>query len=90
MIHARKVFLLFLFSVLVTNSSSAQILGPFNPQQDLVQFSGVVRNLRHTSLPHTTIINLTRKMGSTADQRGMFSFIVHPNDTIMFSRVGYN
>lgn len=56
---------------------------------ELVQFSGIIRNLQHKPLPHVNIIVLNERRGTTADQRGMFSFVVKPNDTIVFSHMGY-
>ena len=57
--------------------------------QHLVQFSGIVRDLEHRPLPHVNIIILTDKRGTTSDNRGMFSFVVRTNDTILFSHMGH-
>jgi hypothetical protein len=35
------------------------------------------------------IVILNRSRGTTADGRGLFAFVVQPNDTILFSHVGY-
>jgi len=56
---------------------------------NLVQFSGVVRDLQHRPLPHVNIIILNDRRGTTSDSRGMFSFVVRPNDTILFSHMGH-
>ena len=56
---------------------------------DLVQFSGMVRDLQHQPLPYVNIIILNERRGTTSDQRGMFSFVVRPNDTILFSHMGH-
>lgn len=56
---------------------------------DLVQFSGIVRDLQHQPLPNVNIIILNEKRGTTSDSRGMFSFVVRPNDTILFSHMGH-
>jgi hypothetical protein len=58
-------------------------------EQELVQFSGIVRDLQHRTLPHVNIIILTDRRGTTSDRRGMFSFVVRPNDTILFSHMGH-
>ena len=55
----------------------------------LVQFSGMIRDLQHRPLPYVNIIILSEKRGATSDQRGMFSFVVRPNDTILFSHMGH-
>ncbi|MCK5691868.1 MAG: hypothetical protein KAI08_03435 [Bacteroidales bacterium] len=57
--------------------------------EHLVQFSGMIRDLQHRPLPNVNIIILTEKRGTTSDQRGMFSFVVRPNDTILFSHMGH-
>jgi hypothetical protein len=57
--------------------------------QNLVQFSGIVRDLQHRPLPYVNIIILADKRGTTSDQRGMFSFVVRTNDTILFSHMGH-
>jgi hypothetical protein len=58
-------------------------------QEELVQFSGIVRDLEHKPLPHVNIIILNERRGTTSDSRGMFSFVVKPNDTILFSHMGH-
>jgi len=58
-------------------------------EQELVQFSGIVRDLQHRVLPNVNIIILTDRRGTTSDRRGMFSFVVRPNDTILFSHMGH-
>jgi len=58
-------------------------------EDELVQFSGMVRDLQHRSLPNVNIIILNERRGTTTDQRGMFSFVVRPNDTILFSHMGH-
>ena len=60
-----------------------------NPKDELVQFSGIIRNLQHRPLPHVNIIIMNERRGTTADQRGMFSLVVRPNDTILFSHIGH-
>jgi len=57
--------------------------------EHLVQFSGIIRDLQHRSLPHVNIIILSERRGTTSDDRGMFSFVVRPNDTILFSHMGH-
>jgi hypothetical protein len=57
--------------------------------EHLVQFSGMIRDLQHQPLPYVNIIILSEKRGTTSDQRGMFSFVVRPNDTILFSHMGH-
>lgn len=56
---------------------------------ELVQFSGIVRDLEHRPLPYVNIIILNDRRGTTTDRRGMFSFVVRPNDTILFSHMGH-
>jgi hypothetical protein len=49
----------------------------------------VVRDLQHQPLPHVNIIILNERRGTTSDQRGLFSFVVRPSDTILFSHMGH-
>ena len=58
-------------------------------EDELVQFSGMVRDLQHRPLPHVNIIILNERRGTTSDRRGMFSFVVRSNDTILFSHMGH-
>jgi len=58
-------------------------------KDELVQFSGMVRDLQHRPLPSVNIIILNERRGTTTDRRGMFSFVVRPNDTILFSHMGH-
>jgi hypothetical protein len=57
--------------------------------KDLVQFSGIVRDLQHRPLGYVNIIILDERRGTTTDHRGMFSFVVRPSDTILFSHIGH-
>ena len=61
----------------------------FKLDENLVQFSGIVRDLQHRPLPDVNIIILSQRRGTTSDQRGMFSFVVRPGDTILFSHMGH-
>jgi hypothetical protein len=87
----RKTFLA-LISLLITVLAAPDAWGQRKDKQqdeDLVQFSGIVRDLQHRTLPYVNIIILNEKRGTSSDQRGMFNFIVHPNDTILFSHMGH-
>lgn len=69
----------------------AGILIPTLSQGDekLIQLSGVVRNEYLQPLQFVHILIMNQRRGTISDTRGMFSFVVHPQDTIMFSAVGY-
>ncbi len=56
---------------------------------ELIQFSGVIRNLKNENIPDVNIINIHLKAGTTSNEKGMFSFIVGPSDSILFRAVGY-
>ncbi|MEN8203028.1 MAG: hypothetical protein ABFS28_10570 [Bacteroidota bacterium] len=56
---------------------------------NLVEFSGMVRDLQHRPLTHVNIIILSDRRGTTSDRRGMFSVVVRPSDTILFSHMGH-
>ncbi len=80
----RFVIFSLLFSLIITFTAEAQDEDP-----RLIQFSGVIRNLKYETVPDVHIININSKTGTTSNQRGMFSFIVHPSDSILFRAVGY-
>lgn len=80
-------FLLTIF-LLLSNSAEGQLLTPKN-DKDLIQFSGVIRNLQHRPLSDVNIVILNRQRGTTGDRRGIFSFVVQPHDTVLFSHMGY-
>jgi len=61
----------------------------FAQDDQLVQFSGVIRNLKYEPVENVHIINLRQGTGTTSNYKGMFSFIVKPSDSILFRSVGY-
>jgi hypothetical protein len=80
------LFFILAFCLLVVDANGQRLR---EEDSDLVQFSGIVRDLQHRPLPDVNIIILNNRRGTTSDNRGMFSFIVHPNDTILFSHLGH-
>ncbi|MFO7922082.1 MAG: carboxypeptidase-like regulatory domain-containing protein [Bacteroidales bacterium] len=58
-------------------------------QQDPLQISGIISDEFNDPLPYSHIIILNAGKGSIADRRGRFSFIVYPNDTLIFSSLGH-
>ena len=73
---------------------SILIAGIFTPtlsqdDEKLIQLSGVVRNEYLQPLQFVHILIMNQHRGTISDTRGMFSFVVHPRDTIMFSAVGF-
>ncbi len=81
-------FTLMITIILLSGSAHGQLLIP-KKDKDLIQFSGVIRNLQHRPVSDANIVILNRRRGTTADRRGIFSFVVQPNDTILFSHMGY-
>jgi len=77
---------LIIISILIAGT-----LTPTLSQDDekLIQLSGVVRNEYLQPLQFVHILIMNQRRGTISDTRGMFSFVVHPRDTIMFSAVGY-
>jgi len=78
----RGLLLILLFMPVIASAQKAD-------NDELVQFSGMVRNLQHRPLAYVNIVDINLKKGTTADPRGLFSFIVNPGDTVMFSYMGY-
>lgn len=77
-------FLLVLFSI----SAFAQQ----RPEKPLVQFSGIVYNSDSSkvAIPYVTITNDSwGKQANVANYKGYFSFVVHEQDTVRFTCVGY-
>lgn len=58
-------------------------------EEDLIQFSGIVINETGIPLEGAHILVLNNYKGTITDERGLFSFITHPLDTILFSSVGF-
>lgn len=57
--------------------------------EKLIQLSGVVRNEYLQPMQFVHILIMNRQRGTISDTRGLFSFVVQPHDTIIFSAVGY-
>lgn len=57
--------------------------------EKLIQFSGVIRNLKYEPISNVHIINVNKKTGTTGNEKGIFSFIVEPSDSILFRCIGY-
>jgi hypothetical protein len=57
--------------------------------EKLIQLSGVVRNEYLNPMQFVHILILNKSRGTISDTKGMFSFVVEPNDSILFSAVGY-
>jgi len=64
-------------------------LNSYSQDTRLIQFSGVIRNLKNEILPDVHIINIDLSTGTTSNEKGLFSFIVGPADSILFRAVGY-
>jgi hypothetical protein len=82
----KKVFglLLFLFSAIAAFAQKQE--------RPLVQFTGIVHNADSTSVivPYVSIVNASyHGQISQSNYKGYFSFVVHEQDTIRFSCVGY-
>lgn len=64
-------------------------LNALGQKEDLIQFSGVIRNLKYEPVENVHIINLRKGTGTTSNKKGIFSFIVQPSDSILFRAIGY-
>ncbi len=58
-------------------------------KQDPLQITGIIRDEQDNPLPYAHVIIISAGKGSIANKEGRFSFIVHPNDTLVFSSLGY-
>ena len=85
------IYCLFLFSLAV----NAQLTEEEILQQDLVQFSGMVVSSEPDyygeiqPIFYCHIRNKSLNRGTISNIDGLFSFVVRPNDTILFSALGY-
>ncbi len=79
-----KPLLLILACLLITAGASGQ-----NQRDTLIQFSGVIRNLKYEAIPDVHIIDISKRAGTTSNSEGIFSFIVTPGDSVLFRCVGY-
>jgi hypothetical protein len=58
-------------------------------ERQYIQFSGFVMNEEAEPLPYVHIISMLSRRGTISDRNGIFSIITEPQDTIIFSSVGY-
>jgi hypothetical protein len=79
-----KFFILFFLLFSITASLFSQ-----DEESGLVQFSGVVRSLKYEPIPDVHVINIHKKTGTTSNEKGLFSFITSPSDSILFTAVGF-
>ncbi len=77
----RRIFLYIAFLFIVQLA--------WSQKETLIQFSGVIRNLKYEPISNVHIINVNKKSGTTGNEKGIFSFIVEPSDSILFRCVGY-
>lgn len=77
----KKIFLYIAFLFIVQLA--------WSQKETLIQFSGVIRNLKYEPISNVHIINVNKKSGTTGNEKGIFSFIVEPSDSILFRCVGY-
>ena len=61
----------------------------YSQEIPLIQFSGVIRNLKNEYIPDVHIVNIHKNTGTTSNEKGLFSFIAGPSDSILFRSVGY-
>ncbi len=82
MISLRRKLTILILLISLSLAGNAQ-------DEDLIQLSGVIRNEFLQPLQFTHILITNQSRGTISDQKGMFSFIVEPYDTILFSAVGF-
>ena len=75
------------FIIIVLISFTANNL--YSQDDNFIQFSGITKNFDAEILPYTHIVIKNTKRGFVADNKGMFTIIVEPFDTVFFSTVGY-
>jgi hypothetical protein len=81
----KAIGIIFLLFIAVTAFAQKQ-------ERPLIQFSGIVHNSDSTKLivPYASIVDISnRGVVNQSGYNGYFSFVVHEQDTIRFSSVGY-
>lgn len=77
--------ILFIFSLMLF----FPLLSVSQQEENAIQLSGMIRDEANKPVQFATIVVPNRYKGTVSDQRGMFSFIVYPNDTVRFSSIGF-
>ncbi len=78
----------YIYFILLSLACSSGLLA--QADKPLVQFSGVVLGSdtrRYASF--VSIVSPTTRKGTVSDYQGYFSFVASPNDTFVFSAIGY-
>jgi len=78
----RRYLLIIIINLFLCNLAHGQV-------EKLIQLSGVVRNEYFQPVQFAHIVIQNKNRGTISDLRGMFSFVVEPFDTVLFTAVGY-
>lgn len=78
----RRYLLIIIINLFLCNLAHSQV-------EKLIQLSGVVRNEYFQPVQFAHIVIHNKNRGTISDLRGMFSFVVEPMDTVLFTAVGY-
>lgn len=76
------IVILFLFVFVPAKRLKAQ-------DNDLVELSGLVRDLRNEPIPYAYVVNMRNKAFTSTDTKGMFNMVVQRSDTVLFTCIGY-
>jgi hypothetical protein len=83
------ILLLALFS---QNSAEAQVI-PYNPNDSLIQLSGLVLTEMNGNLvpvPFATVYLPERQRGTYTNYKGFFSIVVHRGEKVRFTSIGFD
>lgn len=84
-----KKIVAFLLPILLLMGST-QVRAQNKPDEDLVQFSGVILTADSIkAIPYVYITIPGTMKGAISDLNGFFSFVAHKGDTVLFQSVGY-
>lgn len=81
--HLVKIFLVGIGII------GATVVEAVGQERQYIQFSGFVMNEDAEPLPYVHIISMMSRRGTISDRNGIFTIITEPQDTIIFSSVGY-
>lgn len=78
-----------LISILTLLILFVPVLSQEISQQEYVQVHGLVFDNESTPIKYVNIISTGLRTGTNTDDRGIFSIISFPGDTLIFSSIGY-
>lgn len=80
--YMRRYLFIIMINLFICNLAHSQ-------HEKLIQLSGVIRNEYFQPVQFAHIVIHNKNRGTISDLRGMFSFVVEPYDTVLFTAIGF-